>query len=49
MNEANNSMTQPETDIKIIFNDEEEDEVFHGFTIKYITDATPNVNKLLME
>ena len=46
LKDANDHMILLETDIKTIF--DIDDEVFHGFTAQGITAATANINQLLI-
>ena len=49
LNGANYHMIQSETDIVMIFSDEDDDEMFERFTAKDLTAATEDINKQLMD
>ena len=48
LNGTDDQMIGLEIDIKMMFNAEHDDKVFHGFTAQDISAATPNINKLQM-
>ena len=49
LNGADDLMIQSETDIEMIFDNENDDENFHSFATKDLAAATPDINKLLMD